>query len=104
MSRIPFLAGAALALGVALVVARRTAMRGFPDGHLTAFQSCLDPALALLPPAFGLCALALVLAAFLPRQRPAAVACAALPALAAPAYLLWTASVTCNGLENGWGG
>ena len=104
MSKTPFLAAAAFSLGMALVIARLNAARGFPDGHLTGFQACLEPALALLPPAFGLCALAFAIAAFLPRHRLAAGAIAALPPIGALGHLLWAARVTCQGLENGWGG
>ncbi len=104
MTKTPLLAAAALSFGVTLVTLRHNEMRGFPDGHLTAFEVCLDPALALLPPTLGLGALALVLAALLPRHRLAAIVCAALPVLGALGHLFWSVRVTCHGLENGWGG
>ena len=103
-NRAPALAAAALCLGAGLLVARQNAMRGFPDGHLTTFEACLDPALAILPPALGLAALAFLLAAIWPRHRRAASLVALLPALAALGNLTIAVRQTCHGLENGWGG
>lgn len=103
-NRAPALAAMALCLGAAFLVAQRNAMRGFPDGHLTAFEACIDPGLALLPPALGLAALAFALAAIWPRHRRAASLIAPLPTFAALGNLAIAVRHSCHGLENGWGG
>ena len=104
MPKTPLIALAALFFGAALLLVRQNAMRGFPDGHVTSFARCMDPAFSLLPPAMGVSALAFLLAAFWPRHRRAASRLAPLPALAALGHLGVLAFFACWGLENGWGG
>ncbi|PWK61407.1 hypothetical protein [Roseicyclus mahoneyensis] len=102
--RAPAVVAAALCLGATLLVARQNAMRGYPDGHLTRFEACMDPGLALLPPALGLAALVFVLVAIWPRHGRTASLLVALPVLAALGHVAVAALHRCRGLENGWGG
>ena len=103
-NRAPAFAAAALCFGAGLLVARQNAMRGFPDGRRTAFEECIAPGLALLPPALGFAALVFLLAATWPRHRRAASLLAPVPTLAALGHLAIAVRQTCHGPENGRGG
>ncbi len=96
--------GAALAIFSAVLAAIANNSRGFPDGHLTAFQRCMDPVVAVLPFSLALVGASLLVGAIWFRLSKAAIVVAAVSGFVYGGLILWTTTVTCSGLENGWGG